>query len=476
MSDPQLPGGAPLSVAIPLPVAGPLTVDAQPARSLTPSADPRPPQDPDGPVADPLPVARPRAHERSPRDVLLQNEPLPASGESEAGLLQTSLPQTSAPEMDLFPEEPPAAFTYASFEALLRWGAGQPGMSDVKFVVTQPVWLRAHGRWIRVTRRALTAEELNALLAEAYRSPTATALLQAGHTLDWTLEVRIDRATRLRFRCNATLVLNKREGVSMTLRLIPTDPPALEDMRLPPALISGLLPSNGLVLVTGVMGSGKSTLLAGILRRIAESEPRAITTFEAPIEFDYSRLALVRGPVEQSAVGPGCHLQSFDEAVRSASRRACDVVLVGEARDAQTLRHMIEFAEMGPAVYSTVHTRGVAETPGRIVHTFDVEEQPVIIASLIDCIRCIVQQRLLPNPAGGRTAVREYLVFDQDMRDALARQPLHELKAAIARFVDTRGQTLLSDAQRHLEAGRLREEDYRALEHERRRFNEALHV
>jgi defect-in-organelle-trafficking protein DotB len=374
----------------------------------------------------------------------------------------------------LFPEEPPAAFSYAAFEALARWSARQPGMSDMKLVVTQPVWLRVHGHWLPVTRRALTAEELNVLLAEAFRSPTATALLQSGHTLDWMLEIRVDRAHRLRFRANATLVRGKRDGVSLTLRLIPMDPPEIDDMQLPPALLAGLLPTNGLVLVTGVMGSGKSTLLAAILRRIAERTPRALTTFEAPIEFDFSRLTHVAGPVEQSAVGAGAHLRDFAEAVRSASRRACDVVLVGEARDAETLRHMIELAEMGPAVYSTVHTRGVAETPGRIVHTFHIDEQPVIIASLIDCIRCIVQQRLLPNPAGGRTAVREYLVFDQDMRDSLARLPLHALKAAIAELVDARGQSLLADAGHHLAAGRIREEDFRALEHERRRFTASL--
>jgi defect-in-organelle-trafficking protein DotB len=368
---------------------------------------------------------------------------------------------------DVYPHEP-AAFTYTDFEQVLRWGV-QRGMSDLKVIVTQPLWMRVQGRWVRVTRRALSGEEINALLTEAYRSTAAAALLQGGHTLDWDLDVRMERGSRLRFRCNATLVAGRREGVSMTFRVIPADPPPLEAMQIEPALLPGLLPLNGLVLVTGVMGSGKSTLLASVLRRLAETQPRSITTFESPIEFDYSRLQGLLGPVEQSSVGKGRHLESFVEAVRSASRRACDVVLVGEARDAETLRHMIELAEMGPAVYSTVHTRGVAETPGRIVHAFAHEEQPAILASLLDCLRCVVQQRLLPSPAGGRTAVREFLILDQSMRDELAGGTLSEVNSTLAKLVESRGQTLLADAHRKLGAGLITEQGYKAIEHERSR-------
>ncbi len=373
----------------------------------------------------------------------------------------------ASPGAELFPDEP-IAFTYAAFEQLLRWGA-QLGMSDLKLIITQPVWMRVHGRWARVTRRALTGEEINGLLTEAYRSTVATALLQGGHTLDWDIDVRLERGTRLRFRCNATQIASRREGVSMTLRVIPADPPALETMQVEPQLLDGLMPVNGLVLVTGVMGSGKSTLLASILRRIAETQPRSITTFESPIEFDYSRLRGLMAPIEQSSVGQGRHLESFVEAVRSASRRACDVVLVGEARDAETLRHMIELAEMGPAVYSTVHTRGVAETPGRIVHAFAHEEQPAIVASLLDSVRCIIQQRLLPNPAGGRTAIREYLIIDQAMRDRLAGRSLSEVKLLLADLVESYGQPLLEDARRKRAAQLITQEAYEKIEHERRR-------
>jgi defect-in-organelle-trafficking protein DotB len=368
---------------------------------------------------------------------------------------------------EFYPHEP-AAFTYADFEQILRWGV-QRGMSDLKVIVTQPVWMRVQGRWARVTRRALSGEELNGLLTEAYRSTAAAALLQGGHTLDWDLDVRMERGSRLRFRCNATLVSARREGVSMTLRVIPADPPQLEAMKIEPALLPGLMPHNGLVLVTGVMGSGKTTLLASVLREQAETQPRSITTFESPIEFDYSRLPGLLAPVEQSSVGKGRHLESFVEAVRSASRRACDIVLVGEARDAETLRHTIELAEMGPTVYSTVHTRGVAETPGRIIHAFAHEEQPAILASLLDCLRCVVQQRLLPSPAGGRTAVREFLILDQTMRDRLAGRSLSEVNATLAALVESDGQPLLADAQRKFAAGLITEHAYRSIEHERRR-------
>jgi defect in organelle trafficking protein DotB len=388
-------------------------------------------------------------------------------GVAEAAALLSPVCSQGESSTDWLYSDEPATFAYADFEQLLRWGVSR-GMSDLKLIVTQPAWMRVQGRWTRITRRSLTGEELNAILTESYRSTAATALLHGGHTLDWDMDLRVERGSRLRFRCNATLVSSRREGASITLRVIPSDPPSLEAMQIEPALLTGLMPLNGLILLTGVMGSGKTTFLASVLRRLAETQPRSITTFEAPIEFDYSRLQ-GRGPVEQSSVGKGRHLESFVEAVRSASRRACDVVLVGEARDAETLRHMIELAEMGPAVYSTVHTRGVAETPGRIVHAFAHEEQPAILASLLDSIRCIVQQRLLPNPAGGRTAIREFLVLNQGMRDRLAGRSLSDIKTELTQLVESQGQPLLIDAQRKFATGLITEQAYRAIEHERRR-------
>ena len=166
------------------------------------------------------------------------------------------------------------------------------------------------------------------------------------------------------------------------------------------------------------MGSGKSTLLAAILRDIIEKGGRHVSTYEAPIEFDFDAIPNPGGPVSQSTIPE--HLKSFLTATRNSTRTAPDVVLIGESRDPDTLRGMIESAEIGVAAYSTVHTRSVPETISRIINVFPIGERLQITATLISSLRLIISQRLLPLADGsGRIALREYLAFTPEIREAL---------------------------------------------------------
>ena len=185
---------------------------------------------------------------------------------------------------------------------------------------------------------------------------------------------------RRRFRGNATPVADGYStGVKIVFRTIPSMPPALEDLNVEQGILDHAMPSNGLVLVTGVMGSGKSTLLAAILRRIIESGGRNVSTYEAPIEFDFDAVPNPGGPVSQSTIPE--HLKSFLTATRNSTRTAPDVVLIGESRDPDTLRGMMESAEIGVAAYSTVHTRSVPETLSRIINVFPFAERLQVTAA-----------------------------------------------------------------------------------------------
>ena len=203
-------------------------------------------------------------------------------------------------------------------------------------------------------------------------------------------------------------------------------PPALEDLHVEQRILDHAMPSSGLVLVTGVMGSGKSTLLAAILRRIIETGGRNVSTYEAPIEFDFDAVPSPGGPVSQSTIPE--HLKSFLTATRNSTRTAPDVVLIGESRDPDTLRGMMESAEIGVAAYSTVHTRSVPETLSRIINVFPFAERTQITATLLSCLRLVISQRLLPLPDNsGRIALREYLAFTPDIRETLLDTPVERL-------------------------------------------------
>ena len=203
-------------------------------------------------------------------------------------------------------------------------------MSDLNLRSGLPAWMRLNGIWRKVTQRPITTDELLAALERLTKNNSVSALIKSGQSdYDFAHEIEESRGVRRRFRGNATPVADGYStGVKIVFRTIPSMPPALEDLNVEQGILDHAMPSNGLVLVTGVMGSGKSTLLAAILRRIIESGGRNVSTYEAPIEFDFDAVPNPGGPVSQSTIPE--HLKSFLTATRNSTRTAPDVVLIGE--------------------------------------------------------------------------------------------------------------------------------------------------
>ena len=224
------------------------------------------------------------------------------------------------------------------------------------------------------------------------------------------------------------------------------------------------------------MGSGKSTLLAAILRRIIEKGGRNVSTYESPIEFDFDAIPNPGGPVSQSTIPE--HLRSFLTATRNSTRTAPDVVLIGESRDPDTLRGMIESAEIGVAAYSTVHTRSVPETLSRIINVFPIAERLQITATLISSLRLIISQRLVPLPDNsGRTALREYLAFTPEIRETLLNTPLERLIPQAEELLSASGQRIQDAAKRAYAGGNIGRDIYQAILAERKaRQNSPSHT
>jgi defect-in-organelle-trafficking protein DotB len=329
------------------------------------------------------------------------------------------------------------------------------GVSDLVLASEDRPYARIAGEWRPAMEGRVRLPDLGALLERLTRNEAATALVLGGVEMDFGCEAAGRSGEAIsRFRGNASAVANGwTPGLSLTLRLLPDLPPPLESLELDPGLSRALLPDNGLVLVTGVMGSGKSTLLAAVLRRLLETTRRHVATYESPIEFDLANLPGRLAPVGQSEIGR--HLPAFGLASRNAARRAADVVLIGEARDRETLRSALEAAEIGVAVYATVHTRGVAATPGRIISAFARGERPQIASALLSALRVVIQQRLYPKVGGGRLAVREWLVLDRGIRDDLQSLPLERVRERLETLVAERGRSLAASARVETERGRL---------------------
>jgi defect-in-organelle-trafficking protein DotB len=358
----------------------------------------------------------------------------------------------------LFPNEPVRLSIGPMDEILIH--CVKLGASDITFQTGEAIFAEIFGRLKKVTRRKLSNTEVGEVLNSMY-GPNATSLLMSGKDLDTHYEIRPNRNDRYRFRINGTgCQVEGHDGIQITCRTIPTDPPTLESMKLPTVILNAIAPEQGVVYVTGATGSGKSTLLAAIIRNIAgEAESnRKILTYEAPIEFVYDNVEKVSSIVSQSEIPR--HLPSFAAGVRNALRRKPKLILVGEARDPETVAAVMEAAMTGHPVYTTLHSNSVAETIRRLVITFPTEERQSRTIDIIETVRLVISQRLVPTIDGKRVALREYLIFDEKVRDVLLETDILNITNVVRKLVKEHGQTIDLDAHEKFKAGFITERQY----------------
>ncbi len=308
-------------------------------------------------------------------------------------------------------------FPVERLDDFLRW-AWEERASDVSFQTQAPALIEVDGRVRRATLASLDNTTVERIAREIGRE-TADGVLRSGRAVDCGHAVGLERGLDIRFRCNLSPVQVKHGfGINITMRLLPGDPPTLDELHIEGEIVEALEACTGLNLVTGVPGSGKSTLLAAGTRRLLEMGAGRIQSYEAPIEFVFDGVETGGASLMSSSEIPR-HFVDFADGLRASLRRRPAAVIVGEARDRETVEAAINAADFGIAVYSTTHTIGVANTVRRMLSEFPEDERDERGAALIDMLNLVVTQVLLPNPEGGRTAVREWLVFDADLKAEL---------------------------------------------------------
>ncbi|MFQ5605504.1 MAG: GspE/PulE family protein [bacterium] len=230
------------------------------------------------------------------------------------------------------------------------------------------------------------------------------------------------------------------------LGLLPRDQNIIENLIEKP---------HGIILVTGPTGSGKTTTLYSCLNRLIDSEKKIITA-EDPIEYQLPGITQIQ--VNQ-AIG-----LTFANGLRSMLRHDPDIMLVGEIRDHETAEVTIQVAMTGHLVFSTLHTNDAASAVARLIN---MGIEPYLIAASVECIiaqrlvrvicpKCKFMvtehngkteliQRLFAKDAQfyhgrgceycknsgyfGRTAIYEFLLVDDEIRDHVVKKtPANQLR------------------------------------------------
>jgi twitching motility protein PilT len=299
-------------------------------------------------------------------------------------------------------------------------------VSDLIFSPGRPPQVEIHGQLVGVEMPrsgTLSADDTRRIAADLIgnNKQAISALREQG-----SCDISYGLPGMARFRVN---VFIQRGSCAIVMRVIPTAIPTFHSLRLPPQLEEAAKVRSGIILVTGGTGSGKSSTLAALIDSINSEYCYHVLTVEDPIEFLHKHK---RSTVHQRELHSDA--PNFTLALRAALRQAPRVIMVGEVRDHETLEILLEAAENGHIVLSSMNTVDASKTVERIVATFPAPEQQSARERLAKTFRYIIAQRLIPRTAGGdRVAVVEILKSNSQTRDIVERgeRPGHTLLDAI---------------------------------------------
>ena len=357
-----------------------------------------------------------------------------------------------------WPDEP-SRFTEEHIDAFLLWCVKR-NSTDITIQTDRPAYNEIHGTLYPGTFRPVDSADMHAFLTKIY-GPEATARLAGAHDLDLSYEIKPDRYTRIRFRVNITAVLSRgRDSAQITMRVLPNEPPTMDDLGVEKFIRDNWAPRQGMVIVTGPTGSGKTTLLASGIRMLLERKGGCgkIVCYESPIEYVYDAIKSPRSLISQTEIPR--HLPDFARGVRNSLRRKPNIILVGEARDKETISSSIEASQTGHLVYTTTHTIGVAATIQRMVSTFETDERAERAYALMETTRLVVTQALVPKVGGGRIGVREWMIFPDELREKFLEMDFKEWPAEIHRRLSNYGQKMADSASIIFDQGLITRRSY----------------
>jgi twitching motility protein PilT len=296
----------------------------------------------------------------------------------------------------------------AAMRSLLR-ATGRYGASDLHLSTGARPFVRKNRALAYLSPDALGAQDalrLNTVLLDAKQKKYFL------ETKDFDYALALDQGDRYR----VNLMFHK-NGSAGAYRMVPAKTRTLADLGYTQHLdtMKKLLSyHNGLILITGPVGSGKTTTLASIVAYLNETREDHIITVEDPIEVVQEAKGC---NVTQRQVG--VHTKSFFTALKGALREDPDIIVIGELRDLETIEMAISASETGHLVIGTMHTSDAGTTLNRLLDVFPPAQQTQIRASVAECLRGVVCQRLLPAKEGGLVLACEILVSNPAIQNLI---------------------------------------------------------
>ena len=304
----------------------------------------------------------------------------------------------------------------------------EKGASDLFFSVGAPPNIKIEGVISAIGQALIKPQQMSEIVL---------SILSDAQQKEFEATMELNMALSLtgvgRFRIN---VFRQRGEVGMVVRYIKGNIPSLDELKLPKILQSIMMEIRGLILVVGATGSGKSTTLASMLDYRNEHHRGHILTIEDPIEYLHKHKKSI---VDQREIG--IDTLSYDNALKNAMRESPDVILIGEIRDRDSMKHAIAYAETGHLCISTLHANNANQTMDRIINFFPEDAKRQLLMDVSLNLRAIISLRLIPSLNNQRIPAVEVLINSPYISDLIDKGKVEEIKEVMARSTDQGMQT-----------------------------------
>jgi len=320
------------------------------------------------------------------------------------------------------------------------------GASDLFFMVGAPPMIKIEGEMTPIDMPPLTALQMTDI---------STSLLNDQQQKEFAENLELNMALSVdsigRFRIN---VFRQRGEVALVVRYIKGVIPSLEVLQLPALLQSIVMESRGLVLIVGSTGSGKSTTLASMIDYRNSEQTGHILTMEDPIEYLHTHKKSI---VAQREIG--IDSLSYENALKNAMREAPDVILIGEIRDRETMKHAISYAETGHLCLSTLHANNANQAMDRVINFFPEDAKSQLLLDLALNLKAVISLRLIPGLMNVRVPVVEILLNTPYISDLIEKGKIDEIKEAMERGSEQGMQTFDGALYQSYQAGKISKEN-----------------
>lgn len=330
--------------------------------------------------------------------------------------------------------------------ASLLTAAMKNGASEIVVSEGRPVRIRVGSTWSQLTDVVLSGPEVWDFVRETMGGEVLEALAERHFVvLPWHID-GVGRGLATAFR--------QFEGVAVRATFAPAAVPTPDQAGVPPQVVDSVRGGKGLVLVVGERGIGRADALTALVQvAAADANQYVVVVDDEPLTLPTTGAMVVR---RRYGLTPADRA----EALRTVVREDPDVLVIGDAGDAETFEIALRAAEGGRLVIAYLDAQNATAALQRVLSFYRVHDLARVRSSLAAVLRTVLVRHVLPDAAHTGTVIaNELLVVDEAVCDVIRHGELTDV-ALLLRTEGTRvGWSLDRCLLELLTAGRVRMDD-----------------